>query len=335
VTFLLYTGFGASLSGFLLHLVLALGRRVDRQRIVFALLLADLCAYFLYEHQLYNATTVEEVVRVTRAEMPFTVAYFLLFGWFILHYTRLRMPRPIIWLYCGGLAAALVYNYTAPYGFYYSVRPRIVTASSFGGETIHIAQAPLALAAALYYLLATAMHVTGIVGGIRMARHGERLRGIIFAFAVGLPLLALLLDVVHELIGASWPYLAEFGLVGLSVILSVQLAIDFRVQEATLADALARETRALERVARVALAVKDMANTPLPGARDLSGQPGGESVAAGLDRAHATRGHPAERARSGHDCLQRQHAVPTRGPVVRSGRGDRQRRPPRRRRLAL
>lgn len=263
MTFLLYTGFGASLSGFLLHLVLALGRKVDRARIVFAVLLASLCVYFLYEHQLYAATTLQEVVRITRDELPFTVGYFILFGWFITRYTQLRIPRPIIWIYCAGLAAALVYNYVAPYGFYYSVPPRIVTVSSFGGEPIHIAQAPLALAPALYYLLATAMHTTGVVGGIRLARRGERMRGTIFAIAVGLPLVALMLDVVHELIGARWPYFAEFGMVGLSIILSVQLAIDFRIQEATLSDALAREARALERVARVALAVKDMANTPL------------------------------------------------------------------------
>ena len=289
MTFLLYTGFGASLSGFLVHLVLAIGRKADRQRIVFALLLASLCAYFLFERQLYAASTVEEVVRVTRDELPFTVAYFILFGWFILDYTRLRLPRPIIWIYLAGLAAALVYNYVGPYGFYYSVPPRIVTVRSLGGEPIHIAQAPLALAPALYYLLAAAMHTTGIAGGIRMARRGERLRGTIFAIAVALPLLALMLDVVHELIGAGWPYFAEFGLVGLSIILSVQLAIDFRLQEAHLAEALSREARALERVARVALAVKDMANTPLQvleiGLANLAADPSHQSSIERMRRA--------------------------------------------------
>ena len=74
------------------------------------------------------------------------------------------------------------------------------------------------------------------------------------------------IDLLREMVGGTWPYVAEFGAVAWGLIMSVQLAIDFRMSEQRLQDTLHKaEQHAAEltRTVEATLRVRDKLNTPL------------------------------------------------------------------------
>jgi signal transduction histidine kinase len=235
----LLAGFGVGLSGSFTHLVLGIGRQPNWKHLAFSATMAFACAYFLYERRFYAASTVEQGVEVARDQLWSVAGYLGAFAWFIRRYTGARFPRWLVWLFYASLVAALIYNQFAPWALYYSVRPELKVVHSFGNETLHTLAAPLGVIPLLWFLLNIGVQVTAVICGIRLARRDDLLSGLTFTIAVALPLLGILIDLTHELIGASWPYVSEYGAVGMVTVLSVQLAVDYRDKEAKLAHAFA------------------------------------------------------------------------------------------------
>jgi hypothetical protein len=75
--------------------------------------------------------------------------------------------------------------------------------------------------------------------GVQLFRRGERQRGLTFSIAVVLVLVHGITDVIRDNVGGSWPYVAEYGVVTWGLIMSVQLARDFRARTQSLAQAIA------------------------------------------------------------------------------------------------
>jgi hypothetical protein len=97
-------------------------------------------------------------------------------------------------------------------------------------------------------------------------RRGERRRGSMLAISLVVVILLVLVDVIRDVVGGAWPYISDFGLVTWGLIMSVQLAIDYRIAMQRLRATLTtseQHAAELARTAEAALHVRDKLNTPL------------------------------------------------------------------------
>ena len=84
--------------------------------------------------------------------------------------------------------------------------------------------------------------------------------------ALTLAIVPHVIDVIRDAVGGAWPNVAEFGLVLWGLIMSVQLAIDFRISERRLYAVLTTAEQHADELARLVdatLLVRDKLNTPL------------------------------------------------------------------------
>jgi hypothetical protein len=238
MTAVLWTAIGLALGAVVLHTSMGLRRPVDRTYLSFAAIMASVAVFLYLQWRLYGATTASEVVDIKQHQV--TVLHVSLAGMFVFlpAYTRIAVPRPMVVVYWTILAIAFVANFFAPYGLWFSGEPQIVSAT-FRGEpyTTVIAppMAPLQLAFASF-VISCVVVALGFVGA--MVRRGDRHRAAMFALALILVLCHGLVDVIRDNVGGSWPYVAEFGIVAWGVVMSIQLAHDFRTQTRSLGMAI-------------------------------------------------------------------------------------------------
>lgn len=266
MTPLLWASFGMTIGAAVLHLALGLARPLDRRHLSFACIMALLAAYLYFEWELYRATTSEQAVEAMRREVIAAHGFLAGILVFVPAYTRTRIPHWLMAGYWGGLALLFVGNLFARYGLWFSAKPQLV-ASTFRGEPYSAVVAPplteLQYFHTLYVLTLFALTFTCAIDAIR---RGERQRGATLAFALVVVVAQHVADVVRDAVGGSWPYLAEFGLVTWGLIMSIQLAIDFRANHLRLHATLNRVEQHAESLARLveaSLFVRDKLNTPL------------------------------------------------------------------------
>ena len=131
------------------------------------------------------------------------------------------------------LGVSLV-NLRAPYSIWFSSEPRLVR-STFRGEPYTAVVAPpmgLVQHAYLGFLMATV--IVALVFSMKMFRCGDRQRAVTFTFSLVVVLGFSIADAVRDSIGGAWPNVVEFGIVSWGLIMSVQLAYDFRTQRRAL-----------------------------------------------------------------------------------------------------
>jgi len=92
----------------------------------------------------------------------------------------------------------------------------------------------------------------GVAVGRQLIGRGERRRGGILMLGGSLVLVTVFLDILRNLFGWGLPYLGGFGIVGFSLLLSVELVIDFRESERHLTEWIA-----------ATVILRDQLNTPL------------------------------------------------------------------------
>jgi hypothetical protein len=240
VTAVVWTAFGVAIGAFVLHAALALRRPIDRTYLSFAWIMASVAVFLWMQWLLYSSTSAEAVVRIKQCQV--TVLNVSLAGMFVFvpAYTRLRVPRPMVSVYWTILAIVFVANLVAPYGLWFSGPPQL-QAATFRGESYTTVLAPpmreLQLAYASFMISCVVVAFGFAVG---MFRRGDRQRAVAFALALFVVLGHSLADVIRDNVGGTWPYVAEFGVVGWGVIMSMQLAHDFRAQTRTLGTAIAK-----------------------------------------------------------------------------------------------
>jgi hypothetical protein len=83
-------------------------------------------------------------------------------------------------------------------------------------------------------------------------RRGRRRKGAILALGGSLVLTTVATDLLRNVFAWSWPYVGGFGVIGFSLLLSMELAIDFRDYERRLTEWVAAAT-----------ILRDQLNTPL------------------------------------------------------------------------
>ena len=266
MTALLWAAFGMTTGAAVLHGALGLRRPLDRTYLSFACIMALLAAYLYVEWELYRATTSEAAVEAMRREV--IAAHGVLAGIlvFVPAYTRARIPRWLTSAYWGGLALLFVANLVAPYGLWFSAEPDLVP-STFRGEPYTVVVAPpLTALQYVHTLYVISLFVLTFRCALDAIRRGERQRGATLAIALVVVVGQHVADVVRDAVGGAWPYLAEFGLVTWGLMMSIQLAIDFRVNHQRLRATLNRaehHSAELARMVEASLLVRDKLNTPL------------------------------------------------------------------------
>jgi hypothetical protein len=79
-------------------------------------------------------------------------------------------------------------------------------------------------------------------------------------------LVATLLDLAHDFMSGLWPYPSTYASLSLSVVMSVQLAVDFRLKDRELTTTLERSEEHAAKLAHMlqtSLELRDKLNTPL------------------------------------------------------------------------
>ena len=212
---------------------------------------------------------------------------------FVPAYTRVSPPRWLITTYGVGLTILFITNIVTPYGVWLSGEPTLLPSTFHGEPYTALIVPPLSVVQYVHLVFVLSVFGLSFACAFKLMRQGERQRGWMLAIALVVAVMQHVIDVVRDAIGGSWPYVAEFGLVTWGLIMSVQLAIDFRVSgqrlHATLKTA---EQRAYElaRMVEATLHVRDKLNTPLQTlelslATRTAGKPDDEQTLAELRRA--------------------------------------------------
>ena len=277
MTFLLFAGFGASLSACLFHLTLGLRRPRQQTHLIFASMMAMLCIYLLVQRAYYVLTSTEHVVGFFHIGPVVTIAWFGTLGAFVCRYTGARVLRWQAWSFYGVLLAWFIVNLLLPHGIFFPVVNGYQTAVMLG-EQVGI---PIAVDSAIstaWYAFEVTFGIWAFESGILMTQT-SRVRGGLFSVAIALYVLALTADFVRDLFGGGWPYISEFGVVTMSLLMSIGLALDFRAKGDALERAfVALDARAshLARLVAAARAVRSHIDPPLQvleqGVRQLVGR---------------------------------------------------------------
>jgi len=266
MTALLMAAFGVTLTAAVLHGALGLTRPRDRTYLSFACIMAFVAAYLCFEWELYRTTTSEAAVEAMRRQLIAADGFLAGILVFVPAYTRARLPRWLMAVYWGGLALLFVVNLAAPYGIWFSAEPELVR-STFRGEPYTVAVAPpLTAVQYLHAFYVVSLFVLTFRCALDMIRRGERRRGTTLAIALVALIVQHGVDIVRDAVGGSWPYMVEFGMVAWGLVMSIQLAIDFRVNQQRLHETLRRaeqHTAELANMVEASLRMRDKLNTPL------------------------------------------------------------------------
>lgn len=266
MTSVVWSAFGLTLGAAVLHGALGLRRPIDRTYLSFAYIMLFLAAYFYFEWGYYRSETPGEAVEAVRYQVAAAHGFLGCILVFVPSYTGVRIPRPVVAVFGFGLAALFVANLEMAHGIWFSDEPTLVT-STFRGEPFTTVLAPpMALPQYVHAIYVFCVFVLALQCALRLFRAGARRRGAVLASALVIVIACHLVDIVRDAVGGTWPYIAEFGVVVWGLIMSLQLAIDYRTSEQRLNDTLARVERYRSRLSAIVdttLHVRDKLNTPL------------------------------------------------------------------------
>jgi hypothetical protein len=266
MTSLIFAALGMVIGSAVLHFALAARRPFDRTYLSFAFIMVFVAAYLFYEHRLYVATSVDTAVEALRYQLVAAYGFIGCSLIFVPSYTRTRIP-PAVMITCWlTLATLFILNLALPYGTWLSGRPQLVV-SSFRSEVYtEVIAPPMGIVQYANAVLVFLVFAVTFASALVLIRRGERQRGAALAIALVIAVLHYVVDLIHDAVGGTWPYVAEFGLVAWGLIMAVQLALDYRTTEVRLIDTLhdlEQHTAELSSMVDAAVVVRDKLNTPL------------------------------------------------------------------------
>jgi len=235
---LLFTAMGISIGAAVLNAALGLRRPLDRTYLSFAVIMALVAIFIYLQAMFYRAETVADAVQAVRYQVVIIDMFVACMLVFIPAYTRVHIPRGVLALYWIGLVAAFVGALVSPYGLWYSAEPQLVRMMFHGELYSTVVAQPMGLLQYVFVLYFLSVLLLALRCGVAMIRRGGRRQGVSFTIAVALVLVYALSDIVRDAVGGSWPYVSEFGVVAWGIIMSVQLARDYRAQSEALATAI-------------------------------------------------------------------------------------------------
>jgi hypothetical protein len=229
---------GMAIGSVVLHTALGLQRPIDRTYLSFACIMVLVAVFLYFQWMLYRSPTSEIAVHVKQKQVTIVNLCYACMFIFVPAYSRVQLPRWLQGAFWIGLVIALVANVALPYGLWFSGEPQLI-ASSFRGEPYTIIVVPAMAAPQLAYAAFVMSYmILALVCAAKMYRRGERERAVTFAIALSLVVAYALLDIIRDNVGGTWPYMVEYGIVSWALLISVQLAHDFRHNTQTLGAAI-------------------------------------------------------------------------------------------------
>lgn len=257
MTFFLHAGFGVALAALVTFTGLSVGRR-DRKHVLFAVMMFVLAAYLMLAQLQYRAPDWETMRPLFRTAWWMVSTYVFLLGWFSCEYAGIRLPRFVRWGAAAITLVFIVWNAVNPETLYFERAPTVAPKVLWGNQ-VYMIEGTYGPGGYAQQTFTTCVFLFGIGAGIDLVRRGSLRRGAILSTSNALLLVAAAIDVQREVAGADRPYLSEFAVAVMALLMSLELAIDFRIQERKLDAAVTR----LERFMTVFLDVRDRVNTPL------------------------------------------------------------------------
>jgi hypothetical protein len=234
----MWCAIGMAIGAVVLHTALGLQRPFGRTYLSFACIMA-LVAVFLYlQWELYRATSSAAAVDVKRYQVSVVNLFIACMFVFVPAYSGVKLPRVVNGALWGGLAIAFIANAWLSSGLWFSGEPRLVPSTFRGEPYTTVISPPMAWPQLAYAFFVTSYQILALVCAAKMFRRGERERAVTFAIALTLVIVYALIDIVRDNVGGSWPYVVEYGVVSWALIVSVQLARDFRSNTQTLSKAI-------------------------------------------------------------------------------------------------
>ncbi len=259
MTLALWAAFGAALASCLLHAAIGLGRPPAWRHLSFAALMAFTAAYFIGQQQSYAARSAEAIIAIERRQFCVSAGIVAALAWFARVYTGVRIPRRWLVVFHGVIVAFVVASFLSPYGGFLGSWPALVRARGIGGEEITRFSAVIGPLQGAWLIFVAAFLSTCMAMGVQLARRGARRRGVVFTSAMALMLALPAAEVVRGVVGLDMPPLGALGVLILALTMSIDLAVDLRIQETELEDRNAKLAHMLEDL----LAFRDQLNTPL------------------------------------------------------------------------
>lgn len=242
---LLWAAIGISVGAALLHATLGSRRPLDRAYLLFACMMGFLAVYFFLGLDLYRAPTADAAVGAVRRQVIAVLGCHACTLAFVPVYTRVRIPQSMMAAFGGVLAVLFVANLLAPYGLWFSGPPQLLQSEFLGEPYESVVAPPMSLLQHAYTVYFITFMGVALTSAVKLIRRGERQRGGALAAALVLIVVTNLIDIIRDIVGGSWPYVAEIGFVGWALIMSVQLAHDFRAEADALRKAISQvETHA-------------------------------------------------------------------------------------------
>lgn len=238
MTPILWSAIGMTAGAVILHTALGLQRPVDRTYLSFAAMMGLVTVFLFLQWELYRSTASATAVQIKQHQVVIVTLFYGCMFVFVPAYTNVRLPRVAnvaLWV---ALAVVFVANLSLPYGLWFSAAPTLISSTFLGEHYTIVVTPPMGPAQLAFAFFVTSYMIVALVCAAKMYRRGERQRGVTFAFAVTLVVAYAVVDIIRDNVGGTWPYLVEYGIVSWALIVSVQLAHDFRETNRTLAKAI-------------------------------------------------------------------------------------------------
>lgn len=222
---------GVSLYAMMLHGLIALRRPVDRVHLLFALICLTVALYVLAKAGAYNATTVDELVEMRRWETAWAMIVMAILPWFVGEYTGVK-PHLLRAMLSAPLLAVLAANMILPLGAGYSELPQLGTLQLPWGEAVRDLRYQ---DRTIWYHLAWAGIFLnmgfGAYAAIQQYRTGRHRRAFLLGLGLSLFCLALIVNAAVNFGLINFVHTAEFGVLGLTVVMNLALIDEIRKRE--------------------------------------------------------------------------------------------------------
>jgi len=228
VTPVLWSAIGMATGAVVLHTALGLQRPLDRTYLSFACSMVLVVVFLYLQWELYGSTSSVAAVAVKKHQVTVVAVCFACMFVFVPAYSRVRLPWLVTAAFWLGLVVVFIANAWLPYGLWFSGEPTLVPSRFLGESYTTVITPPMGGPQLAFAIFVTSYVMVALVCAGAMYRRGERRRAVTFAIALVVVLVHALSDIIRDNVGGAWPYVAEYGIVSWALIMSVELARDFR-----------------------------------------------------------------------------------------------------------